>query len=291
MEGNQRPSEEQKRQQERARERGSDSALEPTERVKAREEESLNARITHEVVRIEGEKELERTSAALWWAALAGGLSMGFSLVGEGLLRAHLPDAHWRPLITKLGYPIGFIIITLASQQLFTENTITPIVPLLRRRTGAMLRNVARLWGVVFVGNIAGVIIFAWMLGRTELFEPNVKQAFEDIGLEAIKATFLVTLLRGILAGWLIALMVWMLPAASTSKIAVIGVMTYIVGLGGLSHIVAGSADVLYLVATGVAGWGTYLGDFMVPALIGNILGGLVFVSALNHAQVATDSA
>jgi formate/nitrite transporter FocA (FNT family) len=281
-------SESQERQTERSRE--AETTLEPNERVKAREEESLNARITHEVVRIEGEKELERTSAALWWAALAGGLSMGFSLVGGGLLRAHLPDTNWRPLVTKLGYPIGFIIITLASHQLFTENTITPIVPLLRKKTLAVLRNVARLWAVVFVGNIVGVIMFAWILGRTELFEPNVKEAFHDIGLEAIKATFLVTLLRGVVAGWLIALMVWMLPAASSSKVAVIGIMTYVVGVGGFAHIIAGSADVIFLVATGVIGWGTYLSAFMIPALLGNIVGGLTFVAAPNHAQVETDS-
>jgi formate-nitrite transporter family protein len=281
-------SESQERQTERSRE--AETTLEPNERVKAREEESLNARITHEVVRIEGEKELERTSAALWWAALAGGLSMGFSLVGEGVLRAHLPDTNWRPLVTKLGYPIGFIIITLASHQLFTENTITPIVPLLRKKTLAVLRNVARLWAIVFVGNIVGVIIFAWILGRTELFEPNVKEAFHDIGLEAIKATFLVTLLRGVVAGWLIALMVWMLPAASSSKVAVIGIMTYVVGVGGFAHIIAGSADVIFLVATGVVGWGTYLSAFMIPALLGNIVGGLTFVAAPNHAQVETDS-
>jgi formate-nitrite transporter family protein len=281
-------SESQERQTERSRE--AETTLEPNERVKVREEESLNARITHEVVRIEGEKELERTSAALWWAALAGGLSMGFSLVGEGLLRAHLPDTNWRPLVTKLGYPIGFIIITLASHQLFTENTITPIVPLLRKKTLAVLRNVARLWAVVFVGNIVGVIMFAWILGRTELFEPNVKEAFHDIGLEAIKATFLVTLLRGVVAGWLIALMVWMLPAASSSKVAVIGIMTYVVGVGGFAHIIAGSADVIFLVATGVIGWGTYLSAFMIPALLGNIVGGLTFVAAPNHAQVETDS-
>ena len=279
---------EQERQKERSRE--AETALEPNERVKAREEESLNARITHEVVRIEGEKELERTSAALWWAALAGGLSMGFSLVGEGLLRAHLPDAPWRPLITKLGYPIGFIIISLASHQLFTENTITPIVPLLRKKTVAMLRNVGRLWAVVLVGNLAGVIIFAWLLGRTELFEPDVKRAFHDIGQEAIKASFLVTMLRAVMAGWIIALMVWMLPSASSSKVAVIGIMTYLVGLGGLAHIVAGSTDVLFLVATGVIGWGAYVSGFLLPALLGNAVGGLTFVAALNHAQVETDS-
>jgi formate/nitrite transporter FocA (FNT family) len=278
-----------KAHEESARERDTDKPLEPSERQKARDEESLNAKITHEVVRIEGEKELDRTTSALWWAALAGGLSMGFSLVAEGLLRAHVADAHWRPLITKLGYPVGFIIITLASQQLFTENTITPIVPLLRRKTRAMLRNVARLWAVVFVGNMIGVIVFAWILGRTEMFEPHVRQAFEDIGLEAIKPAFVVTFIRAIFAGWLIALMVWMLPAASTSKVAVIAIMTYIVGVGHLAHVIAGSAAVLVLVATGIIGWATFLGEFMLPALVGNIVGGLVFVAALNHAQVASD--
>ena len=282
------PTSEAERQKERSREEA--TPLEPNERVKAREEESLNAKITYEVVRIEGEKELERTSAALWWAAVAGGLSMGFSLVAEGLLRAHLPDTPWRPLVTKLGYPVGFIIITLASHQLFTENTITPIVPLLRTKTLAILRNVARLWVVVFAGNLVGVIIFAWMLARTQIFEPDVKQAFQDIGREAIKASFLATLVRGVVAGWLIALMVWMLPAASASKVAVIGIMTYLVGLGGLAHIIAGSADVLVLVASGVIGWGTYFTAFMIPALIGNTLGGLGFVAIPNHAQVATDS-
>jgi formate/nitrite transporter FocA (FNT family) len=71
---------------------------------------------------------------------------MGFSFLGEGLLRSHLPDASWRPLIAKLGYSFGFVIVIIGSQQLFTENTLTPVVPLLSEKTRAMLRNVARLW-------------------------------------------------------------------------------------------------------------------------------------------------
>src|SRR3982750_393314 len=95
--------------QRRHDEHGSAAAdLEEHEQKKAEEEQSLDAAITHEVIRREGQKELERPLTALAWSGLAAGLSMGFSFVAEALLRSHLPDAPWRPLLTKLGYPVGF---------------------------------------------------------------------------------------------------------------------------------------------------------------------------------------
>jgi formate-nitrite transporter family protein len=262
--------------------------LDPDEEQKAKEEESLNANITYEVINREGKKELERSSSALAWSALAGGLAMGFSFAAEGLLRSHLPDAEWRPLITKLGYPVGFLIVTLGSQQLFTENTLTPIVPLLVKKTREMFTNVARLWTVILIANLIGALLFATALAHTGIFEPEVKRAFTDIGQEALKGDFVTTLLRGVFAGWLIALMVWMLPAASTAQPAVIAAMTYLVGIGGFAHIIVGSSEVLYLVVRGEATVVDYLMRFMIPALLGNVIGGLTLVAGVNHAQVAS---
>ena len=269
-----------------AKQEGGKPVLDPPEEKKAEDEESLNQNITYEVIRREGEKELERPLSALAWAGIAGGMSMGFSFVTEALLRSHLPDTEWRPLITKLGYPVGFLIITLGSQQLFTENTITPIVPLLVERTAAKLKRVGSLWGVVLAANLAGALIFASLIGLTTVFEPKVHEAFTAIAQEALKSGFLTTFVRGIFAGWLIALMVWMLPSASTSQIPVIVLMTWLVGVGGLSHVVVGSVEVFYLIVTGHVSVVTYTTDFMIPALTGNILGGLVFVTWLNHMQV-----
>lgn len=263
-------------------------ALDPEENKKAEEEESLNSSITYDVVRREGDKELARTPSALFWAAVAGGMSMGFSFLTEGLLRSFLPDADWRPLITKLGYPVGFLIISLGSQQLFTENTITPIVPLLVARTSEMLRRVSVLWLVVFIGNILGALAFASLVGLTDAFEPKVHVAFAAIGHEALRSGFATTFVRGIFAGWIIALMVWMLPAASTQQVGVIAIMTYLVGIGGLAHIIVGSVEVLYLVVTAQVSAGTYFTGFMVPALLGNVAGGLTLVTWLNHAQVVS---
>jgi len=83
--------------------------------------------------------------------------------------------------------------------------------------------------------------------------------------------------------------MVWLLPAAEGAALWVIILMTYMVALGGFSHVIARSVDVLYGVAAHAVSWGTYFGSYLVPTLAGNILGGVSLVAALNHAQVAAE--
>src|SRR4051794_33323455 len=117
------------------------------------EKAAAGAHIVYKAIMMEADEELSRPSLALAWSGLAAGLSMGFSLVAEGLLRAHLPDAPWRPLVAKFGYSIGFLIVILGRQQLFTENTLTPVLPLLQHRDARTLGNVLRLWGVVLLAN------------------------------------------------------------------------------------------------------------------------------------------
>ncbi len=251
----------------------------------ARDAESLDAKTTYEVIRREGTKEIERSTSALFWSGIAAGLSMGFSFLAEALLRAHLPDAPWRPLVETFGYSVGFLIVVLGSQQLFTENTLTPIIPLLSRRTLDCLRNVLRLWGVVLVANLIGALLFALALARLDVVSPEVQQALGGIARDALRHDVPRTLLHGVYAGWLIALMVWMLPGAETAKLPVIVVMTYLVGLGGFAHVIAGASEVFYEAFRGDAGWGRVLGGFLAPALLGNVLGGLTLVAALNHAQ------
>jgi len=273
-------------------ERGAGAAeLKPHEAEKATAEESLDASITHEVIRREGQKQLERPMSAIAWSGLAAGLSMGFSFVAEALLRSHLPETSWRPLVVKMGYPVGFLIVSLASQELYTEQTLRPIVPLMAKRTGEMLRRVSLLWLVVLLTNLVGCLVFAWVIAETDTFRPEVREAFSAIGREALEGPFASTLIRAIFAGWLIALMVWMIPAAEAAHVFVIFVMTWIVGVAGLSHIIAGSTEVMYLAVTGRIGWGTYLGDYMVPTLIGNTVGGVTLATAINHAQVASGGA
>ena len=263
-------------------------ADEQQKRDEAEEAKSLDAKTTYEVIRLEGLEELERATSALAWSGLAAGLSMGFSFLAEALLRSHLPDAPWRPLIAKTGYSVGFLIVVLGSQQLFTENTLTPIVPLLHQWSAARLRNVLRLWGAVLAANLVGATLFAFALARLEVVDPQVQQAFGDLAREAMKFSVPVTMLHAVYAGWLIALMVWMLPGAESSKPLVIIVMTYIVGLAGFAHVIAGSIEVMYAVARGDVSIGHVIIGWMLPTLVGNVVGGLTMVAALNHAQATS---
>src|SRR3954465_1867477 len=139
----------------------------------AAERSAPSGKIVYKAILKEAEDELERPSSALFWSGLAAGLSMGFSLVAEGLPRAHLPDKPWRPLVVKLGYSIGFLIVILGRQQLFTENTLTPVLPLLRRKDLPTLSNMLRLWGVVLAANLIGAAAMAWVLSRTSALESD----------------------------------------------------------------------------------------------------------------------
>ena len=242
-----------------------------------------------ETIRAEGELELHRPVAALALSGLAAGLSMGFSLVAMGAIRAALPDVVWRDLVVKLGYCVGFLIIVIGRQQLFTENILTPVIPLLHNRDLATVKRVLRLWGVVLAANLFGAFVFALVVGRTAVFSVGLREQFGALAHEALIGSFGDQFLRAIFSGWLIALMVWLLPNAETSRVFVVVLLTYLIGIGQLSHIVAGSVEVFYAVVTGAVGLGHVVWYFLVPVLLGNLLGGAMLVGALHHAQIEAD--
>ncbi|MDQ1474464.1 MAG: formate-nitrite transporter family protein [Bryobacterales bacterium] len=260
--------------------------LSESQKQDAEHRTSVSAMVVHEAIRRDGDEELQRPASALGWSGLAAGLSMGFSFVAEGLLRAHLPESQWRPLLVNLGYPLGFLIVIIGRQQLFTENTLTAIIPLLARRKLTTLVSVIRLWAIVLAANLVGAHLFALVIARAPVLKPEVQQAMAELATEAANVSFWTALIRGIFAGWLIAMVVWMNAATEAGRFPIIVTLTYVVGLAGLTHIVAGSVEVLYLVMRGEKSWFSFAAGYMVPALIGNIIGGVSLVSAVNHAQV-----
>lgn len=258
------------------------------QREEAQERTSVSVNVVHEAVRHDGQEELDRPVSALAWSGLAAGLSMGFSFVAQALFQSHLPDQPWRPMLVSLGYPVGFLIVIIGRQQLFTENTLTAIIPLLARRNLSTLLSVLKLWAVVLVANMVGAHLFAWVISNTPMFQPDVQAAMLSLAKHAMEITWGVALLRGIFAGWLIALVVWMLAAIDHGRIAVIVILTYIVGLANLTHIVAGAVEVLFLPMVGERSWMTVASGYLLPTLLGNILGGVSLTAALNHAQVVS---
>jgi formate-nitrite transporter family protein len=256
------------------------------EKKQVKERVAIGAHVVYETIRREGEEELKRKASALAWSALAAGLSMGFSFIAEGLLMSHLPDQPWRPLIARAGYCVGFLIVILGRQQLFTENTLTVVLPLLARKDLPTFMRMLRLWGVVLGANLVGTFLFALTIGKIVLFDAQTQQSLVQIGTGHIGASFGIVLVRAIFAGWLIALMVWLLPAAESARVSIIIIVTYLVGISGFNHIIAGSTTMFFLIVTKSISWEIYIVKFFLPTLLGNVIGGLSLVTALGHAQV-----
>jgi formate/nitrite transporter FocA (FNT family) len=269
---------------------GADSPhLDEAEKQQAADHTTPRALVIHEVIRHEGEEELRRPVSALAWSGLAAGLSMGFSFIGLALMQSQLPEAPWSHLIASLGYSTGFVIVVLGRQQLFTESTLTAVLPLLVRRDAATLGALLRFWAVVLVANLIGTAIFAALISPQGIFPPPMRAALEQIAGDAVSGAFWPTFLKSILAGWVIAMMVWLLPSARSAKLFVILLLTYIVGVGRFSHIIAGSAESAFAVITGHGSVGDYFVRFLVPTLLGNTIGGVALVALLNHAPLVPE--
>jgi len=251
----------------------------------AEQRQAPPGKVVYRAIYREGMEELSRSAGPLWWSGIAAGLAMGMSLVVEALLRSHLPEAAWRPLVAKLGYGAGFLIVILGRQQLFTENTLTVILPLLRVWSGGVLVNVIRLWTVVLAANVVGAAAFAVAIVHLPVLDDSVERAALDIAFEAMRPGPFGIFVRGIFAGWLIAIMVWLLPFAESGRVAVIMLVTYMVGLAGFSHVIAGSVEVFTLATSGLVPWWQAFAFYTLPALAGNTLGGVALVAALSHAQ------
>jgi len=266
---------------------GESPHLGEAEREQAAAHAAPKALVIHEVVREEGEAELKRAPGALFWSGLAAGLSMGFSLLTLAFLQSKLPDAPWRALLASPGYSVGFVITILGKQQLFTESTLTAVLPLLVRRNRETLVAVIRMWAIVLAANLFGTILIAGLFSWPGLFDGPTQAAMSEIAKGIVSEPLVPTILKAMLAGWLIALMVWVLPGAQAMRLLVIMLLTYVVALGRFPHIVAGSADAAYAVFIGQAGIGDYVFHFLLPTLFGNTLGGVALAAILNHAPIA----
>ena len=169
--------------------------------------------------------------------------------------------------------------------QLFTENTLFPVVLVLDERKHFL--NTLRLWAAVFVSNVGGAVFFGWLVMKTGALSPNFADALADLGLQAANGHFTFIFAKGIIGGWLIALVAWMVSAShwTIGQIAVTWMLTFIVGAGHFSHCIASSAEIIAAIMSGHLHFSSYF-QWLLPATLGNIVGGVSIVSLLNFGQV-----
>ena len=249
--------------------------------------ERLQAKTVYEVIQREGEKEMRRPASSLWWSGVIAGLAISSSVLSQATLNLTLPDTPWRWPIENLDYTVGFVLVILGRLQLFTENTITPVLPIMANFSMRALRKMMTLWAIVFAANLLGTFIAAIVSDLVGIVTQKQLDAMLEIARRAVLAkTPLETLLLGIPAGFYVAAIVWMLPNSKGFELWIIVIMTYLIAIGGFAHVVVGSMETFLLMVNGEIGVLAGVGGYILPALIGNILGGTALFSLLSYAQV-----
>lgn len=240
----------------------------------------------YEIIATEGREELSRPAQSLAWSAFVAGICISFSLFCEGFIKRHMPAQQPSFLIENLGYTVGFLIVILGRFQLFTENTITVILPLLERLSLGRFLQVMRLWGVVLAFNMAGTFLVALLIASFSFFTAEQMAVLIDISKHAVDQELSQIFLQAIPAGFLIATLVWMLPSAhGAAKFWVILLMTYVIAIGDFAHIVAGSGEAFLLMLGSHISLGQGLG-YLLMACAGNIIGGTGLFAFMAYAQV-----
>ena len=242
--------------------------------------------VIYEVVRRLGEEEMERPSTSLWWSGVAAGLSISFSLLAQAILQTHLPNADWQPLVVSFGYCVGFIMAVLSRQQLFTEITITAVLPVMAKFTWGNVGRMTRMWAIVLAANLAGTLFAALFCNFAPVMPAQTFEGMLTISRELLAFGWWELIFRSVAAGFLMASMVWLMPGADHAHFHVITLVTWLIAVGGFTHIVAGSMEAYLLVLAGDWAWWQMTGEFMVPVLIGNIIGGTALFALLSYAQV-----
>lgn len=254
------------------------------------EHQRLPAALVYQVVSDEGKKQLGRPYGSLWWSGVAAGFAISLSLYTMGLLHLYLPDAGWQPLAQSFGYPVGFLVLIYGRLQLFTQDTITPVLPLMADYSHQSLARMLTLWSVVLLGNLVGTLVVAALSVYAEPGTSAEMAAVIEVAEKAFSKTALTVFLRAIPAGFLIAVMVWMLPNGHRQEFFVIVPITYIIALGQLPNVVVEASKGFVLLFAGETTWHEVVA-LLLPALAGNTVGGTAIFALLAYGQVKREIA
>jgi len=230
-------------------------------------------------------EEIKRSPRTLAFSGTLGGLTMGLTGLSVAAARAYLGDSPSAELISLMLYPVGFIAVIIGRAQLFTENTLYPVVLVLDERKYVL--ETLRLWLVVFTANVLGAFLFSLLAMRTGALRPEISAQLIQLGAHSASGSAAHFFWSGIVGGWLIAMVAWEVTAShwTIGQLVMIWILTFVVGIARLSHCIAGSGEILSAVVAGQVPASAFF-HWLLFATCGNIVGGVVIVSVLNYGQV-----
>jgi formate/nitrite transporter FocA (FNT family) len=264
-------------------------ALSQSETREVGKRKAGSSRVVHEVIRLQGDDELDRPAISLALSGLAAGVAITASVFGQAAIAMRLEAAPWAELVAGLGYSIGFVIVVMGRLQLFTENTITAVLPLINNPNWHNFGRLARLWSIVLVANLVGTFLVAAGIAGGGIVTPELQAEIVRMSGHLVAHAPLTVLWHGIPAGFLVAAIAWLLPSARGQELGVIIIITWLIAIGGFAHVIASSTEIWTALLLGQIGLVTAFGGFLLPALVGNIVGGSFLFALLAHGQVSAE--
>jgi formate-nitrite transporter family protein len=246
--------------------------------------ERPSAEDIYQQVSTSARQELARSTTALALSGFGAGAFMGLSAMGTAIALALLGASPNARIISRMFYPLGFIVVIIGRSQLFTENTLYPVALVLTERS--QLWNTLRLWAVVLPTNVLGALAFAALASRTPALDSSFVNALAALGAKALSHPASTVFWSGIIGGWIIALAAWLVSASHsiTGSVMVIWMLTFIIGLGDFAHCIASSCEIFVTVLTHHAPWLAFF-QWFGPAVAGNMVGGICLVTILEYGQ------
>lgn len=266
-----------------------EAVREPEEETSVTQAARLSARLIYEVIRRDGHEELERPAVSLIWSGVAAGILISLSVITQAVLKAHLPEAEWSILIEAFGYSVGFMVVIFGRMQLFTENTITTVLPVVAEQSLTCFLCMLRLWGIVLAANIVGTVIAATFLYVPHIIPGEMAETLIAVAKHGTEGSAAVNFYRAIPAGLIIASVVWIIPAAQNSAFWVILALTWLMAAAGFAHVIAGTVEAALLVMHGEITLSESIFRFFLPVLAGNVAGGTAVFTLLVWGQVKNE--
>lgn len=265
-----------------APEQEQEPAPEPSATQKALERPS--AEEIYRQVAHNAKAELKRSNVSLAISGFTGGTFMGFSALGVGIVLGVLGKSPYAFLLSRMLYPLGFIVVILGRSQLFTENTLYPVALVLAEKRH--LWNTLRLWSIVLPSNIAGALGFAALMSLTHALPDRMLQAIVGLGVGAAHVPMPTVFWSAVVGGWIIATAAWMVSGSHSisGSVLLIWLLTYVVGAGNFAHCIASSGEILSSVLVHQVSTMQYL-KWLGAAVAGNVCGGVLMVTLLEYGQ------
>jgi formate/nitrite transporter FocA (FNT family) len=241
----------------------------------------------------QGEEILQRSTFDLSLSGLIAGLDIGFGPLAMAVMAGRLHQLFHISVDQAIFfggflYPLGFVFVIMGKSELFTEDTLAPVAGMLAdyRKIGMLISS----WIPIATANIVGAVAFSLFISQIGPVWQDYRPIYRAMGTPLVSQPFLQALLAAILAGWLVALIGWLIQSTKGSIVHffLIYVIAYLIVALALIHSIIGSIEVLTAMFAGAPiTWVDWFTRFLIPALIGNAIGGVVFVAGLKGFQAA----